>query len=662
MMKNSTRWLVSLTTAIAFIFVTPMAESAALPWRNGPYTYQADNIPVNKVIQDFCATMGVKAQIDSDISSIVNGKLSAASGQEFLELFMANYGLAWYYYAGVLHVSKQTNQVTKTFSVAADTIKGLKQALTDLGVLDARFGWAEIGQQGMIIVSGPPEYVRIVAKTIDALPLSANGQKVVVFRLKYASVEDRTIFFRDKQRTVIGMASLLKSLITPSKGGAAPRAASGDQISPPSPLPTPLPSILGSLTEPLPSPALNASSGNTESQKEPSGTKTKTGESAPPPFEAGAGASIESDTRLNAIIVKDSPDRIPMYEKLIAMLDIPVAMVEIEARILDVSKTKLRELGFDWGIAAKNATFAFGAPTQAPATSGLSDFSLGIHARVTSNTVVLDSASYLLSRIHALESQGDANTLARPSILTTDNLGALIDLSQTVYAEVKGERVANLVPVTVGTMLKVTPHVIEHDGERYIQLVIDIEDGTMINQASTGLPIVQKSTLATQAVILENQSLLIAGYNRENTQSTQLHVPVLSNIPLLGPLFSSTQANRDNSERLFLLTPRIVNPLVLAQNAAQNSTKASPQTSSMHAPQPAQPPSIQAPQPVQSPLIQAPQPVLPPSIQTPQLAPQPSVEEPVPQIKQSAAPASVARSLTVHPTYNRGPRRPDNYD
>jgi type III secretion protein C len=568
--------------AVLFSVALSTAHPAPLPWRHGPYAYYAENAPVSKVIQEFCTTIGIQAQIDPGISGRVNGKLSAPSGPEFLDLFISNYGLSWYYHGGILYVSKKTQDITRTFPVAAGAIAGLKQALADLGVLDGRFGWAEIPQQGMVIVSGPPEYVRIVAQTIETLPLSRNGQQVLVFRLKYASVEDRTIFYRDRQRTVVGMATILKSLINTTEQRTAPRLVTGEQIRPAKAM-TALPdSSLDSLSEPLPPPrpdrrdsGIDAPAFSTDPGSDFTNQNRRDG-TARPAFEAGINASIEADTRLNAIIIKDTPDRFPMYEKLIASLDVPAPMIEIEARIIDVNKNKMRELGFDWGVAAKNASFAFGGPATPPAPSGLSDFALGINARVTSNTVVLNGGSYLLSRIRALESLGDANTVARPSILTTDNLGALIDMSQTFYAQVSGERVANLVPVTVGTMLKVTPHVIEQDGERYIQMVVDIEDGTLISREGVGLPVVQKSTLATQAVILENQSLLIGGYNTESVENKQTRIPIFSDLPVLGRLFTANWASRKDQERLFLITPHIVDPLALAKASLGPAAKRQP--------------------------------------------------------------------------------------
>ena len=564
-------WIAAACVAVGMGTV----QAADLPSTSGPYAYYADRVPIRKVLQDFCAAIGATLKMDADVSATINGRLNAASGKEFLDRLTANHGLSWYYNGGTLHIAKLTAQQTKSFPVSAGSIGGLKQALKELGVLDDRFGWAELIDQGLVIVSGPPDYVQVIGKTITSLPLAPSGQQqVFVFRLKHASVEDRTIFYRDKQRTVVGIATILKSLIgAPGPLGATPSAGAEQLVA--TGIVAPLPSALSnfslpSLLSPLPSPlprSQNSAGDTPRSLREPSSGKTKatgggsdTGNKSA--FDAGAGASIEADTRLNAIIVKDAPERFPMYQKLIAMLDVPVPMIEIEARIIDVNKKRVSELGFDWGAASNNAAFTFGDPTRAP---GLSDLALGIRARVASNTVVLDGASYLLARIRALETVGDARTVSRPSILTTDNLGALIDLSQTFYTSVSGERVANLVPVTVGTMLKVTPHMIEKDGERHIQMVVDIEDGTLVTRPGLSLPVVQKSTIATQAVILENQSLLIGGYSSENTQDQELRIPLLSDIPVLGRLFISTQRDTNKLDRLFLITPRIVDPAALAK-------------------------------------------------------------------------------------------------
>ena len=68
-------------------------------------------------------------------------------------------------------------------------------------------------------------------------------------------------------------------------------------------------------------------------------------------------------------------------------------------------------------------------------------------AKLSPGTLGLSWAS-LAARVRALQSRGAANILSQPSILTADNLGAMIDLSETFYISLRGERVATVTPVT----------------------------------------------------------------------------------------------------------------------------------------------------------------------------------------------------------------------
>jgi type III secretion protein C len=178
--------------------------------------------------------------------------------------------------------------------------------------------------------------------------------------------------------------------------------------------------------------------------------------------------------------------------------------------------------------------------------------------KVNPTTVIPDAGSFLMARLKILESDGDARIVSRPSILTLDNLGALIDLSETFYVEAIGERVANVVPVSVGTTLKVTPHIVEINGRQSIRMVVDIEDGTIQSREIKSLPTIRKSTIGTQAVMKENESLLIGGFNQEQELKQTDFVPGLGNIPFIGIFFKKKSKKIEKRERLFLITPKIL--------------------------------------------------------------------------------------------------------
>ncbi len=163
-----------------------------------------------------------------------------------------------------------------------------------------------------------------------------------------------------------------------------------------------------------------------------------------------------------------------------------------------------------------------------------------------------------MARLRLLEGRGSARVVSRPSVLTVDNLGALIDLSETFYVQSVGERVANVVPISVGTTLKVTPHIIDTPNGLAVHLIVDIEDGTIQDTNTQALPRVRRSTIGTQAVMNERESLLIGGFNAESTIRQTDQVPGLGNVPVLGLLFKKKSNRLEKRERLFLITPKIL--------------------------------------------------------------------------------------------------------
>jgi type III secretion protein C len=102
--------------------------------------------------------------------------------------------------------------------------------------------------------------------------------------------------------------------------------------------------------------------------------------------------------------------------------------------------------------------------------------------------------------------------------------------------------------------------VVDEDGHTSIKLDVAIQDGQLTSQTVSNLPVIQNSTINTQAVIDEGQALLIAGYRADDSTYGMTGVPVLSKIPVIGALFRTDNRNKSHMEQLFLLSPRIISP------------------------------------------------------------------------------------------------------
>ena len=90
-----------------------------------------------------------------------------------------------------------------------------------------------------------------------------------------------------------------------------------------------------------------------------------------------------------------------------------------------------------------------------------------------------------------------------------------------------------------------------------IKLLVRVEDGSLTSQTVDNLPVVERSSVNTQALIQEGQSLLIGGLMRQSSNDAVDKVPFLGDIPLLGNLFKTRNENRGHVERLFLISPRL---------------------------------------------------------------------------------------------------------
>ena len=233
---------------------------------------------------------------------------------------------------------------------------------------------------------------------------------------------------------------------------------------------------------------------------------------------------IDADPSLKAIIIHDSVAKRAMYQALIDQLDVLPRQIEIEALIVDIDRSKLSELGTE----------------SAPTAPG--------------STLLISDGAGFFSRLKALEASGNARILATPSVLTLNNVAAVLDLRQSRYIPMVGERVAEMTEVTAGTMVRVVPRIVE-DGATHVRLDVDIEDGNLGSGADAK---VTRSTISALAIVDPRQILMIGGYGAESMSSGHDNASASGAVSLLGKLFHTSGTPQRTRERLYLITPRLV--------------------------------------------------------------------------------------------------------
>jgi len=94
-------------------------------------------------------------------------------------------------------------------------------------------------------------------------------------------------------------------------------------------------------------------------------------------------------------------------------------------------------------------------------------------------SLVLGDSTQFFARVKALESEGAANIVSKPHVLTLSNVEAVLGATTEFFVRVEGNEEVDLFNVPVGTVLRVTPHVYDKGSNKGIKLLVNIEDGAV---------------------------------------------------------------------------------------------------------------------------------------------------------------------------------------
>ncbi|SFD78257.1 type III secretion system outer membrane ring subunit SctC [Paracidovorax konjaci] len=526
--------------------LTPVSRAAEANWGRGRFVYRAESKRLADVLQDFAASQGIPAVVADGVDGIVNANFDAKP-REFLDSVARAYNMLWYHDGSALYFYPGRAIQSRMFRIKGFSREQLMGMLQSLDVGDKRYPIRFDAASSTIYVSGPPRHVELVSSALEALDagVTESAERTVrVYPLQFASASDRAM----GDSTVPGVAATLRKLYGKDDGDglAASRATTADTIEKIQQQTrkkmsayVPVPSANQFLP---PLPRANPAEGQRppEAVSSPGAGASQKPEDAPPRFEADEGT--------NSVVVYGRADRMDEYEALIRRLDQRPQLVELEATIIEVNSDSVDALGVNWSMRAGTSTLSTNLPgPSTPAALG---------------TIVLDAGRHLLANVNALQAQGKARILSKPSVLGVANRAAVMREKRVATVRVAGNLEANLFQIEAGTLLQMTPQVTAIDGTNNIKLTLYIEDGAFETNVVDQIPVVKKTEIRTEAHVREGESLLIGGITVETENTQDNAVPGLSKLPVVGAAFRNTERLSRRTERLFLITPR-----VLAQNA-----------------------------------------------------------------------------------------------
>jgi len=253
---------------------------------------------------------------------------------------------------------------------------------------------------------------------------------------------------------------------------------------------------------------------------------------------------ITTDPRTNSLIVRDYPESLQLIEQVVDELDIAVPQIRIEAKLLEVDTDRIHQLGLTWDLNITGTNPLVITGTTDLATSRAVSGQVGI----TSGGMTLDAT------ITALENQGVANIVARPSISVLDNVTGRIFMGEKVplrELDVAGNVTVQL--RDIGIELTVTPHVVEND---VIILELLPKRESFRVDPSAGI-IIATQDASTTVKVKDGETAVIGGLKSETVQEADTGIPILMNIPVIGALFRYHTQQVQVRDLILFVTPRI---------------------------------------------------------------------------------------------------------
>jgi general secretion pathway protein D len=293
--------------------------------------------------------------------------------------------------------------------------------------------------------------------------------------------------------------------------------------------------------------------------------------------------SVWADSQTNALVINAPPKMMRSVNGIIDKLDIRRAQVLVEAIIVEVIADKTAELGITWavddgssnnpvaltnfpsagpGVVQLGAAIGSGGDTPVDPTGLIGEgISVGI-GRLS------DSGVSFAALLRALEGNADTNIISAPTLVTTDNEEASLNVGQEVpfvtgsFSNTGGGVGGAVNPFQtiqreqVGVKLAITPQINEGDS---LLLKISQEISNIASSAAGAVDLITNERIIETTVIVEDgQVLVLGGLLEDVLRESEQRVPILGSIPILGALFRTQQSDLVKTNLMVFIRPKIL--------------------------------------------------------------------------------------------------------
>lgn len=304
-------------------------------------------------------------------------------------------------------------------------------------------------------------------------------------------------------------------------------------------------------------------------------------QTAIPPQPGRTQTIVVEDPSTNSLTIRDTPENIALFEKLIGSLDKDRAEVVMDVAIYEVSKSDLLRLGNQIGNESQLTTL--GGTTRSVVGLGGNEI-FGTLGRAAADVIpsvfgagiVLPSAN-----LSAFQSKGNTKLLASTQIHAFNNEDSSARIGQRVPVRtaqfVTAANTSNNGVVSdvinyeqVGLTLKFKPIVFPNQD---VQVAMEIESKDVVAGGTESNPVFSERTIKGTARVQNNRTLLLASVAQDVESRSKAGLPLLGLIPVLGRLFTAPTRDNRQVDIVIAVTPKVIRaPAILPDDMVERPT------------------------------------------------------------------------------------------
>jgi general secretion pathway protein D len=324
-------------------------------------------------------------------------------------------------------------------------------------------------------------------------------------------------------------------------------------------------------------------------------TQRVAAEGAAPSASSGAGGSVWADSQTNAIVVNAPPKMMRSLMSIVDKLDIRRAQVLVEAIIVEVLADKTSEIGVTWAVSGYGSNSPVALTNFPSAGAGVVQLAgaigSGDSGATDAGSLIGDGLTFGLGRLSdngvsfaailtALQGDADTNIISTPSLVTTDNEEASLNVGQEVpfvtgsfsntgsaggavnpFQTIQREQ--------VGVKLVITPQI--NEGGSSLLLKISQEISSIAASAEAVDLITNERIIETTVIVEDGEILVLGGLLEDVLRESNQRVPFLGSIPVLGALFRTQKVDTVKTNLMMFIRATILRNSV--QTAFETNAK-----------------------------------------------------------------------------------------